>query len=128
MTRILPDPFGSATGSTGNPTEHLSQGQPGRGRPDLNGAIPIGKVGKQLPWLDSMGGPVWERLARIPARRPMGLPHGWGPRGVRAAYVRRFGKPPHWDSRRRRYVYSRDELLAVADLLEAETAAWGAGR
>ena len=73
-----------------------------------------------------MSGAVWERPTRIPARRPMGQPHGWGPRGVRAAFYRRFGRPPHWD--RGRYVYSVPELLAVADLLEAEAAAWGAGR
>lgn len=80
---------------------------------------------ERLPWLQAMNGLVWERLARIPRRRG-GLPYGWGPHAVRAAYVRCFGRPPHWD--RRRYVYSQRELLAVADLLEAEAAAWGAGR
>lgn len=73
-----------------------------------------------------MNGVVWERLTRIPPRREMEQAHGWGPHGVRAAYVRCFGRPPHWD--RGRYVYSPAELLAVADLLEAEAAAWGAGR
>lgn len=81
---------------------------------------------ERLPWLQAMNGVVWERLVRIPPRRAMGLAHGWGPRAVCAAYIRRFGRPPHWD--RRRYVYSPAELLAVADLLEAEAAAWGAGR
>lgn len=80
---------------------------------------------ERLPWLQAMNGVVWERLTRIPRRRG-GLPYGWGPQAVRAAYVRCFGRPPHWD--RRRYVYSPAELLAVAELLEAEAAAWEAGR
>lgn len=81
---------------------------------------------ERLPWLQAMNGVVWERLTRIPPRRRGGLPYGWGPHAVRAAYVRCFGRPPHWD--RGRWVYSVRELLAVADLLEQEAAAWGAGR
>lgn len=81
---------------------------------------------ERLPWLQAMNGVVWERLVRIPPRRAMGMAHGWGPRATRAAYIRCFGRPPHCD--RGRYVYSPAELLAVADLLEAEAAAWEVAR
>lgn len=79
-------------------------------------------------WIESMTGEVWSRLTAVPPLTPLGMSHGWGPHGVAAAYRRCFGRPPQTD-RRRRYVYSEAELMAVAALLEQEaTASWRTGR
>ena len=81
------------------------------------------------PWIDWMSDrEVWSRLVAVPPLRPWGLSHGWGPHGVAAAYRRCFRRSPQMDHRLR-YVYSRQEMLAVAALLEQEaTAEQGTGR
>jgi len=66
-------------------------------------------------WMGWMNGSIWERLVRFPRRRLddglYGHPHGWGPRGVSAAYRRRFGASPP-KNHRGHYVYSRTEIEA----------------
>lgn len=69
MNRTLRGPAVPFKGSAENPTEHLSQGQPGRGRPDLNGAIPIGKPGNT-----SEAVPAWD-LADHPRAWPSPSQH-----------------------------------------------------
>ncbi len=106
-----------------NPTEIPSAGQSDRYR--FGGGWPIAEAPdlapERRPWMGWMDGETWERLVSIPPRRRHGLPHGWGPNALAAAYRRRFGASPPLN-RRGRYAYTRAEIEAVAALLETEAA------